>query len=114
MASKKYIPAAIKYINTLAKSIKNVKEASNIADTSVLENLLNKTTSLLLEAKNALENLKEKVSEAELKPNGSKKAMFYRKEVFTIMGALRYPIDKLEELVDDTLWPVPSYGDLMF
>jgi len=30
------------------------------------------------------------------------------------MGALRYPIDKLELMVDSNLWPVPSYGDLMF
>ena len=40
--------------------------------------------------------------------------MYYRKEVFTIMGALRYPIDKLELIVDSNLWPVPSYGELMF
>ena len=114
MASKQYIPATIKYMDRLSETINNVKNASNEADTSVIEKLLNETSILLLEAKQALDNLKEKVMQAETKPDGIKKAMFYRKEVFSIMGALRYPIDKLEVLVDSNLWPVPSYGELMF
>ena len=114
MASKQYIPVVIRYMNNLAKTINNMKQASNSASTSSLEKMLNDTSVLLLEAKEELENLKEKVSIAETKPAGIKKAMYYRKEVFTIMGALRYPIDKLEVLVDDALWPVPSYGELMY
>ena len=30
------------------------------------------------------------------------------------MDALRHPVDELELLVDKDLWPVPTYGDLMF
>ena len=30
------------------------------------------------------------------------------------MNALRNPIDELELLVDKAIWPVPTYGDLMF
>ena len=30
------------------------------------------------------------------------------------MTALRIPVDELELLVDKDLWPVPTYGDLMF
>ena len=30
------------------------------------------------------------------------------------MRALRSPIDRLELLVDKDIWPVPTYGDLMF
>ena len=30
------------------------------------------------------------------------------------MDALRSPIDSLEMLVDKEVWPMPSYGDLMF
>lgn len=114
MASKQYIPAVIKYMNNLAKTINNMKQASNLADTSIIEKMLNDTSVLLLEAKDALEALKEKVAIAETKPQGAKKAMYYRKEVFTIMGNLRYPIDKLELIVDSNIWPVPSYGELMF
>lgn len=114
MASKQYIPAVIKYMNNLAKTINNMKNASAEALTLDLEKVLNDTSVLLKEAMDALEALKEKVAIAETKPNGAKKAMYYRKEVFTIMGNLRYPIDKLELIVDSNIWPVPSYGELMF
>ena len=30
------------------------------------------------------------------------------------MEDLRAPIDKLEMLVDKEVWPMPSYGDLIF
>jgi glutamine synthetase len=30
------------------------------------------------------------------------------------MAALRAPADKLEMIVDKDLWPLPSYGDLIF
>ena len=114
MASKQYIPAVIKYMNNLAKTINNMKNASSAALTLDLEKVLNDTSILLKEAMDALDALKEKVAIAETKPNGVKKAMYYRKEVFTIMGNLRYPIDKLELIVDSNIWPVPSYGELMF
>ncbi len=29
-------------------------------------------------------------------------------------GALRAPVDKLEMIVDKEMWPMPSYGDLIF
>ena len=30
------------------------------------------------------------------------------------MAALRSPVDELEMLVDKNVWPVPTYGDLLF
>ena len=60
MASKQYIPAIIKYMNDLVKTIKNIKRVSNKVDVSVTEQLLIETSTLLSEAKNALENLKVK------------------------------------------------------
>ena len=40
--------------------------------------------------------------------------MKYRRRIFPAMAALRYPIDALELLVDKSVWPMPTYGDLMF
>jgi len=34
--------------------------------------------------------------------------------VKSAMDALRAPVDKLEMIVDKDLWPMPSYGDLIF
>ena len=30
------------------------------------------------------------------------------------MAELRDPVDKLEMIVDKEMWPMPSYGDLLF
>jgi glutamine synthetase len=46
---------------------------------------------------------------------GAKEQAFYYKDVVKVaMDALRAPIDKLEMVVDSTIWPIPTYADLMF
>ena len=114
MASKQYIPSIIKYMNNLAETMNNMKIASDKVDISVVEQSLIDVSKLLSEAKQALENLKKKLIEAEGIKECVKKAMFYRNEIVPIMEALRKPIDELELLVDSNLWPVPSYGSMLF
>ena len=114
MASKKYIPAIIKYTTRLANSINSVKSACLEADLSVQTELLKECSSLLAKAKTALENLKKLVVEAAKKEDGKEKAEFFKDEIMLAMQELREPIDKLEMLVDKEFWPVPSYGDLLF
>lgn len=114
MASKKYIPAIIRYTTSLANSINSVKSACLEADLSVQTGLLKECSSLLAKAKAALENLKKLVVEAAKKEDGKEKAEFFKDEIMLAMKELREPIDKLEMLVDKEFWPVPSYGDLLF
>ena len=38
----------------------------------------------------------------------------YDYEIMLVMEALRAPVDKMEMIVDKEVWPMPSYGDLMF
>ena len=45
---------------------------------------------------------------------GREQAVYYRDVVKAAMDALRAPVDKLEMLVDKSMWPMPSYGDLLF
>ena len=40
--------------------------------------------------------------------------MFYHEKVMPSMEALRTPVDELEMIVDKDMWPMPSYGDLVF
>ena len=42
------------------------------------------------------------------------RAVYYKDKVKTAMEALRSPVDKLEMIVDKEVWPMPSYGDLIF
>ncbi len=114
MASKLYIPAVIKYTKNLADSILAVKSAVPGADVSVQEGLLTKTSALLAKAQKALDDLKKKDTEAAKKEEGAKQANYFHDTVFPAMEALRAPIDELELIVDKSVWPVPTYGDLLF
>lgn len=114
MASSQFIPAVIKYAKILADSINSVKEALPEADISVQKELLEKASELLAEAQEALHKLIGFVKEAESISDGEKKARFFHDKVKPAMEALRAPIDALELIVDRELWPVPTYGELLF
>ena len=113
MAGKQIIPAVIKYTTALADSINSVKAACD-ADVSVQTDLLKEVSSLLAESKNALKNLTEIADQASAMAEGREQAICYRDQVKTAMDALRAPVDKLEMIVDKDMWPMPSYGDLIF
>lgn len=114
MASKLYIPAVIKYTRQLADSINAVKNACPVADISVQEEILIEVSSLLSQARKALKELSESVAKAQEFNIASETAKFFKFDVFPKMDALRAPIDRLETIVDDKDWPVPSYEQLMF
>ena len=84
------------------------------ADISVEKDLLLQTTELLKETQTALGVLKQKTESAGLMEEGERRARYYHAEVSTAMEALRKPVDQLEMIVDKEMWPMPSYGDLMF
>ena len=113
IAGKQIIPAVIKYATVLANSISAVK-AVGAADVSVQTEILEEVSALLSETKVALAKLTDVVDKAASVPEGREMAVFFRDEVKTAMDELRAPVDKLEMLVDKDMWPMPSYGDLMF
>lgn len=112
MASKQFVPAFIGYTKTLADTINSVKAAG--ADASVQLEILNEVSALLKETKEALQILVKLTEEAAGKEEGPEQANFYHSDVVPAMEALRAPIDKLEMIIDKEVWPMPSYGDLIF
>ena len=114
IAGKQIIPAVIKATTELSTSIASVKSASVGADTSVQEELLVETSALLAETQKALANLKKATAEAATKEEGKEQATFFKDVIREAMAELRTPVDKLEMIVDKDLWPMPSYGDLIF
>ena len=113
IATKQIIPAVIKYTAVLAESINQVRSVGDI-DVSVQLGLLNRTSNLLKETNDAMGSLKDLVEKLNSVPEGRERAVFCRKEVFQSMEALRKPVDELEMIVDKEMWPMPSYGDLIF
>ena len=112
MASKQIIPAVIKYTKSLADTVLAVKEAG--VDTPVQSELLAESSDLLSDTKVALAKLIEVTDTAASMPEGREQAVYYHDIVMEAMGELRAPVDKLEMIVDKEMWPMPSYGDLLF
>ena len=112
MASKSIIPAVIHWNRSLADTVIALTQAG--VDAAVEKELLAESTGLLAETKAGLQKLIQITDEAEKKPEGRERAVFYHYDVTPVMAELRAPVDKLEMIVDKDMWPMPSYGDLMF
>lgn len=114
IASKHIIPAVIKYITSLASSINEVKGACAGVDVSVQTELLEESSKLLADTRTALKKLEKLTEKAATMKRGRGQAEYFKDEVVPVMAALREPVDKLEMIVNKEMWPMPSYGDLLF
>ncbi len=112
MTKKEIIPAVIKYTTTVAQSVTAVKAVG--ADASVQEASLADISKNLVAMNAALEKLEAATDKAASIEEPKAQAIAYRDEVFTTMSELREPADALEMLVDKSVWPFPTYGDLLF
>lgn len=114
IATKQIVPAVIRYTTVLADSINAVRTACPEAPVGVQVSLLKETSKCLEETKMAMTKLEEVIKIAYEMERGEAQARYYRDEVNVAMEALREPVDKLEMIVDKSMWPMPSYGDLIF
>ena len=113
IATKQIIPAVIRYTTVLADSINAVK-AAGVTEVSVQAELLKKCSALLKETNEAMHTLSALVEKVPEVAEGRERAVYCREQVVKAMDALRKPVDELEMLVDKSMWPMPSYGDLIF
>ncbi len=113
IATKQIIPAVIRYTTVLAQSVTAVRSACD-ADVSVQTAILTEVSSLLADTRKALVTLQEVTEQAASMAAGREQAVYYRDVVMRAMDELRTPVDRLEMLVDKSMWPMPSYGDLIF
>lgn len=113
MVTKKIIPAVIKYENNLAASVNTIKSAYAAANISTQEGMLHEIAELLGETYKALKKLSDVHAKA-VAMEGKEQAFYYKDVVKEAMDELRAPVDKLEVLVERKVWPMPTYGDLLF
>ena len=111
MAGKDIIPAVIRYTTGLAASVAAVEAAG--ADAGVQRELLSRVTVLLKQASAALAQLRQQQEKAS-EMTGMAQARYFHDEVSSAMEILRAPVDHLEMICDSGIWPMPTYGDLMF
>ena len=115
MAKRQIMPAVIQYTTSLAESINTINATGVNVDVSVQSELLTEVSSLLASL-NKNVALLEKVVEKADNFDGDifDLGIMYRYEVFEQMNTLREDADKLETIVDEDFWPIPTYSDMLF
>tara|TARA_B110001469_G_scaffold45863_1_gene44841 strand:+ start:529 stop:2712 length:2184 start_codon:yes stop_codon:yes gene_type:complete len=110
------VPTAIIYQNTLLENTKNLKEIfgenyKNIAKEQIelIMIISNHITEI-----NALANKMTQERKKANKQTGLKSAELYCNKVKPYFEEIRYHCDKLETMVDDNLWPLTKYRELLF
>ena len=114
MAGKHYIPAAINFSARLGQAINAVSSACPDGDVSVQRSLLNDVSRLLHEAQSAKQGLISESERVNAMTDVCAMARAFHDEIVPVMARLRSAVDELELIVDKDIWPVPTYGDLMF
>ena len=112
MASKSIIPSVIRWTGSLAETIRSLDDIG--AGAGVQRRLLEESTDLLEKADAALKELIRLCSQMQNLSGSRERAVFCHCQICPAMEALRAPVDRLEMIVDKEMWPMPSYGDLLF
>ncbi len=140
MALTQIIPAAIIYQNTLINNVKGIKEIFNLrqntlAGVEIKDSALsvelneNGNSGSMIDAqltmikeiservgiiRNNIELMVEERKRINQLDDIIKKAHYYCEKVKPYFDEIRYHSDKLEILIDDSLWPFPKYRELLF
>ncbi len=113
MVKTQIYPAACDYLGKISSEVAATKEAGIPAE-FLSEDAVQLST-LLKETKEKLLILEKNIKKAQT----SEAAVFdvacmWRDDVFGMMQSLRETVDTIEEIVDDSYWPIPTYVDLLF
>ncbi|QZE14390.1 glutamine synthetase III [Halosquirtibacter laminarini] len=118
LAINHIVPTAIQYQTTL---IENVKGLRDIFSPEEFEEMSAARKDLIKEISCHISSIKLKVKEmvdarkeANKINNEREKATAYDETVRPFLDEIRYHIDKLELVVDNELWPLPKYRELLF
>lgn len=118
LAINHIVPTAIEYQTTLLKNVKNMKEVFSAEE---FDQLASSRLDLIREIGGHISAIKSKRKEmiearkrANIIEDVVEKAKSYDETVRPYLSDIRYHIDKLELIVDNELWPLPKYRELLF
>ncbi|MCH1517465.1 MAG: glutamine synthetase III [Flavobacteriaceae bacterium] len=117
LARNHIIPTAINYLNTLIENVKGLKEIygeefKEKAKEQML--LIERISSHIAEINSGVNDMIDKRKKANLITSDLEKALAYCDQVKPCFETIRYHCDKLELLVDNSLWPLAKYRELLF
>jgi glutamine synthetase len=112
------IPTAIKFQNSLIQNVLGIKEIFGPDEYKVMSErqliAIKKISGYIEQLRKDFHSLVEARKEANVIESYSERAQAYSSTVLPFMEKMRVVADKLEMVVDDELWPLPKYRELMF
>lgn len=118
LAVNHIVPTAITYMTSLVDNVRGLKEIFSEED---FEKLASTRKELIVTISNHSSSIKKLVDEmieerkkANVIADSFKKAKAYEDNVKPYLEAIRTHIDKLELIVDNEIWPLPKYRELLF
>lgn len=118
LAKNHIIPIAVRYQNTL---IENARGLSEVLDTKTYVKLsrnqvqtIKEISEHITEVKTLVDAMLEERKKANRMTSFEESAGAYHEKVMAYFEPIRHHVDKLELLVDDELWPLPKYRELLF
>ena len=111
------IPAAVRYQNVLIENVKGIKDifGEGYLDFCSAEiETLKKISTYINRISMDVEELVEARKRANRIENIAERAKVYSHSVKDMMDKVRDSADHLEMLIDDEMWPLPKYRELLF
>ena len=113
MAKRDIIPAVSRQIKTLAETVNAARAVCpNTLDCEA--DTVSTLSALVSDMRAACAKLETHLSETAEMSNIAERAMFFKRDILSDMDTLRSAADSAEALTDRTLWPYPTYGDLLY
>lgn len=117
VARNHVVPTAVKYQSLLVDNVKGLKEIYGASFKKVAQEQLNLIESISSHIDAINSNVTTMIEERKIGnslEDIDKKAHHYCFKIKPYFEAIRYHCDKLELLVDDELWPLTKYRELLF
>ncbi|MEN8201882.1 MAG: glutamine synthetase III [Bacteroidota bacterium] len=111
------VPTAVKYQNRLMENVLGLKEIYGEEYKQLAGNrieLIKEISDHVTAIKNGVNEMVDARKVANKMDDEKEKAKAYSKTVAPFLDKIRYHIDKLELIVDDEIWPLPKYRELLF
>jgi glutamine synthetase len=109
------IPAAIAYQTNLIENVKGLKDLGLAPSTYEAQlDIITKISDHVNFIKTNVDQMVEARKTANAVEDIRQRAIDYDEKVKSFFAPIRYRVDKLEQLVDDGMWPLPKFRELLF
>ena len=117
LAINHIIPVATRYQSLLLDNVMKIKSIFDGDDSGLAEQekeTIRKIAKHMYVIKDEVTKMVNARKDANKVENEREKAILYHDTVKPCMDVVRYHIDKLELMVDNEMWPLPKYRELLF